>query len=386
MGENQTNDKKNDKNKKNDISNNETEAQILKSAMIETSRNAKRALPVIATFEVLMIINWFFSFEHSMTLGSAGYLTAYVILLFGSVLALAVIHKEQKTGLKNVRLIKIIQDVYAYLILVWSVAITMLDSYTRNSHNIIVFATIITIVPVVCYVSPYTWAILEGSLGIIIIMFSAIFFDKEMLKGFLINFVVFLIMSIIAETSFLEFRRRYYTKEYYLMLRTKEEYQAAREDYLTGLGNQRSYSEAILMLSKNDIPKNLIIGAFDLNGLKILNDQYGHKAGDEAIQIAAKVLVQSFGRMGTVYRVGGDEFCGIFQASKEEIELAKEKLVDNIAVNKGRYCKKVSISSGYSLLEEHPEYSLHALEMDADHEMYVNKKEYYEKNGMAYRG
>ena len=47
----------------------------------------------------------------------------------------------------------------------------------------------------------------------------------------------------------------------------------------------------------------------DLNGLKEINDTYGHKAGDVAIIRIAQLLDRHFGQPLHTYRIGGDEFC-----------------------------------------------------------------------------
>ena len=47
---------------------------------------------------------------------------------------------------------------------------------------------------------------------------------------------------------------------------------------------------------------------FDINGLKIINDAFGHLAGDEAIKKLSKILEDEFLKKGILSRFGGDEF------------------------------------------------------------------------------
>lgn len=49
----------------------------------------------------------------------------------------------------------------------------------------------------------------------------------------------------------------------------------------------------------------------DLNGLKHINDHFGHSAGDELIIGAARCIERAFAGYGECYRIGGDEFCAI---------------------------------------------------------------------------
>ena len=51
--------------------------------------------------------------------------------------------------------------------------------------------------------------------------------------------------------------------------------------------------------------------SIDLNGLKRVNDTYGHVAGDELIRAAADCMKNSFNEYGKIYRIGGDEFAVI---------------------------------------------------------------------------
>lgn len=78
----------------------------------------------------------------------------------------------------------------------------------------------------------------------------------------------------------------------------------------------------------------------DLNGLKKVNDSYGHESGDKYICDAAEVLTSCFGTEN-VYRIGGDEFAVILLGEEEK---NIQKMMEQAQV----YCelKKVSISFG----------------------------------------
>ena len=78
-------------------------------------------------------------------------------------------------------------------------------------------------------------------------------------------------------------------------------------DSLTGLLN-RSYFEALLQRldNKSSLPLSVIMG--DLNGLKLMNDIFGHDAGDELLIKTAEVLKQVCRAEDLIARLGGDEF------------------------------------------------------------------------------
>jgi diguanylate cyclase (GGDEF)-like protein len=87
----------------------------------------------------------------------------------------------------------------------------------------------------------------------------------------------------------------------------------ARSDSLTGLANHRAFqddlSSAIERRNTTGVPFALL--AFDLDGLKLVNDVDGHQAGDAYIKAAATCIRETVAEGGTVYRTGGDEFMAI---------------------------------------------------------------------------
>lgn len=101
-------------------------------------------------------------------------------------------------------------------------------------------------------------------------------------------------------------------------------------DTMTGLRNQNCYGDDIAYLRKelggNAYAHGLIYVACDINGLKQVNDDLGHAAGDDYIRAAAKALNDSLESAYAIYRTGGDEFCAIYiddPAEKVGEEVAK---------------------------------------------------------------
>ena len=81
-------------------------------------------------------------------------------------------------------------------------------------------------------------------------------------------------------------------------------------DELTGLYNRRGFFMAAEPLARlaERAGRSFVVFYADLDGLKGINDQYGHPAGDEAIRDAAWVFNQTFRSADIVARLGGDEF------------------------------------------------------------------------------
>lgn len=107
---------------------------------------------------------------------------------------------------------------------------------------------------------------------------------------------------------------------YYLY---KKNLYLSRYDILTGFMS-RSYFEQIfedrLMLAKrNNI--NLIVVLFDLDGLKKINDRFGHESGDIYLKTFASTLSQTYRKTDIFSRIGGDEFVGLFiNTSREALD------------------------------------------------------------------
>ena len=87
-------------------------------------------------------------------------------------------------------------------------------------------------------------------------------------------------------------------------------------DLMTGLRNQNCYEDDMKdlrrELGRRAHERFFIYVSCDINGLKQVNDDLGHAAGDEYIRTAARALKDSLGSSYAIYRKGGDEFCAIY--------------------------------------------------------------------------
>lgn len=103
-------------------------------------------------------------------------------------------------------------------------------------------------------------------------------------------------------------------------------------DGLTGLYNRMYFNHIETELDHAIFPQYFIMT--DLNGLKTVNDTYGHAAGDRLILAYSEALKESFPD-GTVIRMGGDEFMIIILGwNTAELEIALNQLSKRCAMNK----------------------------------------------------
>jgi diguanylate cyclase (GGDEF)-like protein len=84
----------------------------------------------------------------------------------------------------------------------------------------------------------------------------------------------------------------------------------ALTDALTGLGNRRALTRALDDAFAEGSP--LVLALFDLDGFKHYNDTFGHPAGDVLLERLGGNLKKYLGTRGSVFRMGGDEFCALF--------------------------------------------------------------------------
>lgn len=182
--------------------------------------------------------------------------------------------------------------------------------------------------------------------------------------GFLIYIIVVGIHSIKSNTSLLAKGRQ------------AEKYRSlAYTDNLTGLKNRTSH-DAHLTHSDTSIHR-YIIAMFDLNELKYYNDNLGHEVGDKYIVTSANIIKAAFGSLADdhCYRIGGDEFCAIFEdKTVEDFNSAYEtfcKLIDEF--NSTSSDLQIHIATGYAEYDSSIDSDLKETRSRADAMMYKNK-------------
>ena len=159
-------------------------------------------------------------------------------------------------------------------------------------------------------------------------------------------------------------------------------------DELTGLYNRRgflAFSEQHL-ISVQRANKSLMVVYADLDGLKQINDSFGHKEGDRALMKTAEILRETFRSSDVLGRLGGDEFT-VFAAVEPEggVETVMARLNDNLlkynSQNASPY--RLSISVGLAFMHPDESQTVEELMAQADESMYKNKRQ--RKASIAWR-
>lgn len=159
---------------------------------------------------------------------------------------------------------------------------------------------------------------------------------------------------------------------------------ASLTDNLTGLYNRRAYMEDTARFSSK-YPSDFVYLALDVNGLKTVNDNIGHAAGDEIIAGAAECIKKVWGEYGNVYRIGGDEFTALVNIPRDQFDRVVDEFENVVASWHGTLVDTFTISLGFVRAEEVQGVSLHEVSVLADKRMYIAKAAFYKKKGVDRR-
>ena len=144
------------------------------------------------------------------------------------------------------------------------------------------------------------------------------------------------------------------------------------KDPLTNIYDRRTYYEDI---SKYKSLVNGII-QMDMNGLKFLNDNYGHDAGDTALSSIASLFEGSINKNNMcAYRLSGDEFLVLmFDGKKSDLEETVKIIQEKI--EKSRY----SVAIGYIYYDKNADTTYEEAMKKAEELMYIDKDKYYKNS------
>jgi len=117
-------------------------------------------------------------------------------------------------------------------------------------------------------------------------------------------------------------------------------------DYLTGLYNRRFFEQELKRLdTARNLPMTIVMA--DINGLKLINDSFGHVKGDELLKKAAEEIKKGCRTDDIIARLGGDEF--VILLPKTDTLAAEQiiKRIKELSVNEKVETIDISISFGY---------------------------------------
>lgn len=147
---------------------------------------------------------------------------------------------------------------------------------------------------------------------------------------------------------------------------------------------EKDFEKLKARIREDKIEYPLIYVICDLNGLKTVNDNYGHLEGDKLITTAAEILMEQLKDAQNVYRIGGDEFVALFEGVKISVVEEQIALV-NVECEKAskNLVTPLTISIGYAVYTQGDD--IEDVVRSADETMYANKDAYYKNKGLNRR-
>ena len=148
----------------------------------------------------------------------------------------------------------------------------------------------------------------------------------------------------------------------------------AHRDALTGVGSKLAYDAQVAKLTEEMQQGTARYGIVmvDMNGLKQLNDTYGHEKGNIAIQKTCALICESFAH-SPVYRFGGDEFVVVIKdRDYDNVEKIIRQFREQAEKTTGEPWERVDAAIGYALYENDD--TVNDVFRRADHKMYEQKR------------
>ena len=153
----------------------------------------------------------------------------------------------------------------------------------------------------------------------------------------------------------------------------------AVDDELTGLANRRGFTmmaEQALAFCRRQRVDALVVFT-DVNGLKAVNDLYGHDVGDQLLKHAASAMVEAFRAADVVGRLGGDEFAAVLTVYSADVGRASERLADAVHACNAQLVDvpfTLSMAIGSARFDHNQPEDLEVLLQQADRWMYADKR------------
>ena len=328
------------------------------------------ALVVVAILEIAMLV--FSVVSPAIYKGNeVRYRIFYIVLLTVALVYMGLNQYVKKDVQQRYVILNKANPLCAIIFFCWAMGITISDIQLHQVIDPSVFMTFSLTVPLSFYLRPSVYAAVALAADAIMLYLTAL------VTGFgavFINLSLFIVFQFVLGISFLRTRTD-------LAETVVKEKEIALKDAMTGFFNRRAYIEDMDSLASDPSRNEIVYIAIDVNGLKEVNDEQGHEAGDKLLSGAATCMERIFGELGTLYRIGGDEFVVLAYVKHDEIEqlLADYEKTQNEWSNQNNLPLAAAI--GYAFVDENEENDPKEAAKNADQRMYEAKALYYQKTG-----
>ena len=325
------------------------------------------ALSVAVVLEIFMLA---YTFLNSEMYGPYlwRYRTFYISLMVVAGIAIVLSCYVKKDVAKRFKILNYLSPFYAVFLFAWALAVTYSDYSVTGIVDPTVFMTFSLIVPLSVFLFPSVYAVIVLVANTVIIALSISVADGP---GQLINIIIFIVFQVVLGINFLHIKVK-------LAERIVEEQDNAGIDVMTGFLNRRSYEEDLNGYLTAPVSDDLTYITIDINGLKAVNDKYGHDAGDKLIIGVARCIEICFGDKGKAYRIGGDEYAVILTSATEDRDAMLNAFEESMRTWSESNGIQLTASFGCVSASELPGEGITAIAKAADAKMYENKNLYYQ--------
>jgi diguanylate cyclase (GGDEF)-like protein len=246
----------------------------------------------------------------------------------------------------------------------------IIGTVTRPEEQAVTFMVLLILVPMLFTDRPLRMASNIIFYMIVFIIMCMKVKEEPVRSVDIVDAIIFGTLAIMATTIVYRAKIKGYLLE-------TELHVFSETDQLTGLNNRNSY-EWRIKAYPNSYGRSICCIYIDVNGLHEVNNNYGHKAGDEMLQYIADVIKKYFGDKHS-YRIGGDEFVSfIFDMSITDIK-SRVHIVEVTAAEENYH-----VAIGYEYSSE-PSVNMDTLISGAEANMYKSKTEFYKERDRSAR-
>lgn len=159
---------------------------------------------------------------------------------------------------------------------------------------------------------------------------------------------------------------------------TRLEEQVTRDE-LTGIMNRRGFTEAFnkeMDRTQRGFSTGGLLILIDLDNFKVINDTYGHAAGDAALRLVGRTLINSSRTMDACGRLGGDEFVLLLvNADRDKVLVRAQNLIKQLnSLSLIWYGAEIPIRASLGLKDYGPGDTAEDVMSEADGKLYVDKR------------
>ncbi len=151
-------------------------------------------------------------------------------------------------------------------------------------------------------------------------------------------------------------------------------------DSLTNLFNRRAYEHKLLLMKAKRCGAIILL---DADNFKSINDMYGHPFGDKCLMTIAGSMRDAFSKIGSCYRIGGDEFCVLCEYPNEQLIFDAEKAFEMAMTAQQQDDSRIpGVSFGHSIYNEKSHTSIEQAVAEADQLLFLCKENHKRQKGI----